>query len=41
MNNSSPSIEPWGMPHNTYCAVDKTPFTWHLCVLSVKYDLSN
>ena len=26
MNNSGPSIEPWGMPHDTYCSVDKTPF---------------
>ena len=24
MNNSGPSIEPWGMPHDTYCSVDKT-----------------
>ena len=21
MSNSGPSIEPWGMPHNTYCSV--------------------
>ena len=28
MNNSSLSIEPWGMPHDTYCSVDKTLFTY-------------
>ena len=41
MNNSGTNIEPWGMPHDTYCSVDKTPFTSHHCVLSVKYDLNS
>ena len=27
MNNSGPSIEPLGMPHDVYCSVDKTAFT--------------
>ena len=27
MNNSGSSIEPWGMPYDTCCSVDKTPFT--------------
>ena len=38
---SGPNIEPWGIPHDSSCSVDKIPFTQHLCVLSVKYDLNN
>ena len=36
MNNSGPSIEPWGMPHDTYCSRNRSIVAWNISFIGLR-----
>ena len=36
MNNSGPSIEPWGMPNDTYCSGNRSIVAWNISFIGLR-----